>query len=67
MEKTVTNSEAGKLQMNASQFDCKIVGMEVLGGGNARIKIEGKPDKIQQLFDYITESGYYENKESTTV
>lgn len=67
MEKTVTNSEAGKLQMNASQFDCKIVQMEVLGGGNARIKIEGNPDKIQQLFDYITEAGYYENKETKTV
>lgn len=67
MEKTVTNLEAGKLHMNASQFDCKIVEMEVLGGGYVHLEIEGNPDKIEQLFDYITEAGYYENKEATTI
>lgn len=67
IEKIVTNSEAGKIQMNAAQFDCKVVGLGVLGGGNAKIKIEGTPENMQKLLDYVTEAGNNENKQTSTI
>ena len=65
--KTVTYSEAGKIQMNAAQFDCEIIELGVVGGGNARITIEGTPENTDKLFQYIAEAGNYESKETATV
>ena len=53
--------------MNAAQFDCEIIELGVVGGGNARITIEGTPENTDKMFQYIADAGNYESKKTATV
>ena len=59
--------EAGLLQMNAPQFNCEITELAVAGGGNARIAVEGTPDNLQRLYDYVNGALNDESKKAPTV
>lgn len=49
--------KAGMLQINAEKFNCKIIELGVIGGGQARISVKGDSNDLRALFDYVNEAG----------
>lgn len=49
----VKSTKAGMLQMNAARFNCTIIEIGIAGEGNARISIEGTPEDLKALFEYV--------------
>lgn len=53
----VSGTKAGMLQINAERFNCQIIELGLVAGGNARISVKGTADDLQALFDYVNEAG----------
>ena len=51
--KTITYTQAGLLQMNAAQFNCKIKELGVTGSESVKAVVEGTPENLKGLFEYI--------------
>lgn len=52
----VSGTKAGMLQINAERFNCQIIELGLVTGGNARISVKGTADDLQELFDYVNEA-----------
>ena len=48
-EMTLPTENAAIIQREAANFGCVVVGLAVVGNGNARISVTGNPDKIDEL------------------
>lgn len=53
----VSGAKAGMLQINAERFNCQIIELGVVPGGNARVSVQGTAEDLQALFDYVNEAG----------
>lgn len=65
--KILPYNEAAKLQTEAGNYDCRIIDLGLVGGGNARISVAGTDENLKTLFDNVKIPFDNESQETTTV
>lgn len=59
-------NDAGKLQTEAGNYDCHIMDLAVIGGGNVRISVTGTNENLKTLFDNVNIPLGNESQEAIT-
>lgn len=52
-EMTLPTESAAVIQREAQNYGCVVVGLAVVGNGNARISVTGSPEKLDELFGLV--------------
>lgn len=52
-EMTLPTESAAVIQREAQNYGCVVVGLAVVGNGNARISVIGSPEKLDELFGLV--------------
>lgn len=61
-EMTLPTESAAIIQREAQNYDCVVVGLAVVGNGKARISVTGSPEKLDELFDLVTQPFRYKDE-----